>query len=277
MGPGTFLRAGGCHRKLTSRAPEPDDLFTTLSTAIDARARSLRGRTGTSAIFLLNNLSYLRRSVLATSVGDVLGEGLEDTLNKRVRAAKASYLDVWSPLVSALLDAGFAEQTGAAGAIKAGIGAVKGSGGTERRETKDRFVRFHEALDEVEALHQHAKVDENDVELRERLRSEVERMVVPTYAKFVAKHRKDNCADSSLLLCICGIRLISHRFYRLIQVRPIGCGWPRGQDPVVFRVNSAGAALRTVALVAVMSPYQLSERVKRPYGDRDNRLPHRQL
>ncbi|GAA6014027.1 hypothetical protein JCM8202_005117 [Rhodotorula sphaerocarpa] len=190
-----------------------DDLFTTLSTAIDARARSLRGRTGTSAIFLLNNLSYLRRSVLATSVGDVLGEGLEDTLNKRVRAAKASYLDVWSPLVSALLDAGFAEQTGAAGAIKAGIGAVKGSGGTERRETKDRFVRFHEALDEVEALHQHAKVDENDVELRERLRSEVERMVVPTYAKFVAKHRKDNYSSKYVRLDADGLEAKIRSFF----------------------------------------------------------------
>lgn len=143
---------------------------------------------------------------------DVLGEGLEDTLNKRMRSAKAPYLDVWSPLVSALLDAGFAEQTGAAGAIKAGIGAVKGTGGTERRETKDRFVRFHEALEEVEALHAHARIDENDLELRERLRSEVERMVVPTYAKFVQKHRKDNCTSrpfSRLLICYRACMLIA--------------------------------------------------------------------
>jgi exocyst complex protein 7 len=204
------------------------DVFSTLSTALDSRSRNLRGRNGTSAIFLLNNLSFLRQSILASSIVDVLGEGLEDTLNKRMRSAKASYLDVWSPLVSALLDAGFAEQTGAAGAIKAGIGAVKGTGGTERRETKDRFVRFHEALEEVEALHVHARIDENDLELRERLRSEVERMVVPTYAKFVQKHRKDNCTSlalSRLLPLLRAYMLIAwSRSDRLEQVCPTGCG-----------------------------------------------------
>ncbi|GAA5966551.1 hypothetical protein JCM8115_006864 [Rhodotorula mucilaginosa] len=189
------------------------DVFSTLSTALDSRSRNLRGRNGTSAIFLLNNLSFLRQSILASSIVDVLGEGLEDTLNKRMRSAKASYLDVWSPLVSALLDAGFAEQTGAAGAIKAGIGAVKGTGGTERRETKDRFVRFHEALEEVEALHVHARIDENDLELRERLRSEVERMVVPTYAKFVQKHRKDNYSSKYVRLDADGLEAKIRSFF----------------------------------------------------------------
>ncbi|KWU44036.1 hypothetical protein RHOSPDRAFT_18615 [Rhodotorula sp. JG-1b] len=190
-----------------------DDVFSTLSAALDSRARNLRGRNGISAIFLLNNLSFLRQTILASSVVDVLGEGLEDTLNKRMRSAKASYLDVWSPLVSALLDAGFADQTGAAGAIKAGIGAVKGTGGTERRETKDRFVRFHEALEEVEALHAHARIDENDLELRERLRSEVERMVVPTYAKFVQKHRKDNYSSKYVRLDADGLEAKIRSFF----------------------------------------------------------------
>ncbi|POY75704.1 hypothetical protein BMF94_1327 [Rhodotorula taiwanensis] len=190
-----------------------DDVFSTLTNALEARARNLRGRSGSSAIFLLNNLSYLRQSILASSVVDVLGEGLEDTLNKRMRTAKAAYLDVWSPLVAALLDAGFAEQTGAAGAIKAGIGAVKGSGGTERRETKDRFVRFHEALEEVEQLHGQARIDENDVELRERLRSDVERMVVPTYAKFVSRHRKDNYSTKYVRLDADGLEAKIRSFF----------------------------------------------------------------
>ncbi|GAA5839096.1 hypothetical protein JCM11251_003675 [Rhodosporidiobolus azoricus] len=169
-----------------------NDVLSILLTALDSRARLLRGRTGTSSIFLLNNLSYIRHSTLSSSIGDLLGESAEDGLNKRMRTVKASYLDVWSPLVSALLDAGFAEQSGAAGALKAGLGAVKGAGGTERRETKDRFVRFHEALEEVEVLHAGARWEEGEVELRERLKGEVERMVVPTYAKFVQRHRKDN-------------------------------------------------------------------------------------
>ncbi|GAA5851675.1 hypothetical protein JCM8547_001171 [Rhodosporidiobolus lusitaniae] len=179
-----------------------NDVLTILLLALDSRARLLRGRTGTSQIFLLNNLSYIRHSTLSSSIGDLLGESAEDQLNKRMRTTKAAYLDVWSPLVSALLDAGFAEQSGAAGALKAGLGAVKGAGGTERRETKDRFVRFHEALEEVEALHaqQGVRWEEGEVELRERLRDEVERMVVPTYAKFVQRHRKDNYSSKYVRL-----------------------------------------------------------------------------
>ncbi|GAA6058460.1 hypothetical protein JCM3770_002734 [Rhodotorula araucariae] len=177
-----------------------NDVLAVLLTALDTRSRLLRGRPGTAAIFLLNNLSYIRHATLSSSVGDTLGESAEDALNKRMRATKAAYLDLWSPLVSALLDAGFAEQSGAAGALKAGLGAVTGGGGTERRETKDRFVRFHEALEDVEALHAQARFEEGEAELRERLKGEVERMVVPTYAKFVQRHRKDNYSTKYLKL-----------------------------------------------------------------------------
>ncbi|GAA5957033.1 hypothetical protein JCM21900_001761 [Sporobolomyces salmonicolor] len=196
LGPGNW---GGPKSSSTGKDDGDDllpryltDLVSTLLSSLDARSRSLRGPKGTSAIFLLNNISFLRHSILSSLVSDLLGESFEDSLNKRMRSVKSSYLEIWSPLVSALLDAGLAEQGGATSAIKAGIGAVKGTGGTERRETKDRFVRFHEALEEVEALHHAARLEEGEVEMRERLKGEVERMVVPTYAKFVQRHRKDN-------------------------------------------------------------------------------------
>ncbi|GAA5948482.1 hypothetical protein JCM3765_004898 [Sporobolomyces pararoseus] len=170
-----------------------NDLLMTLLNSLDSRSRLLRGRPGTATIYLLNNISFLRHSILSSQTSDFLGESFEDVLNKKMRTTKSSYLEIWSPLVGALLDAGLSEQNGViSGGIKAGIGAVKGSGGTERRDTKDRFVRFHEALEEVEELHRVAKLDEGEVELRERLKGEVERMCVPTYAKFVQKHRKDN-------------------------------------------------------------------------------------
>ncbi|GAA5917741.1 hypothetical protein JCM5296_000956 [Sporobolomyces johnsonii] len=196
LGPGNW----GGPKSSSARTDDGDDLLpryltdlvSTLLTSLDARARSLRGPKGTSSIFLLNNISFVRHSILSSLVSDLLGESFEDSLNKRMRSVKSSYLEIWSPLVSALLDAGLAEQSGATSAIKAGIGAVKGTGGTERRDTKDRFVRFHEALEEVEALHQAARLAEGEVEMRERLKGEVERMVVPTYAKFVQRHRKDN-------------------------------------------------------------------------------------
>ncbi|KAL8280895.1 hypothetical protein RQP46_006574 [Phenoliferia psychrophenolica] len=163
-----------------------NDVLVTLLNSLDLRSRSLRNRSGFAAIFLLNNLSYIRREVLSSQIGDLLGEACEDSLNKRMRSTKAGYLEIWSPLVSALLDAGI-DQSGVAGGIKAGISSLKG--GDEKRETKDRFVRFHDAFEEVESLHQAAKLDEGEQELRERLKGEVERMIVPTYTKFLARHR----------------------------------------------------------------------------------------
>lgn len=102
-------------------------------------------------IFLLNNISYVRREVHSSQIGDLLGEACEDSLNKLFRSAKSNYLEIWSPLIKALLDAP-AETSGATQALKAGLGVVKGGG--EKRETKDRFIRFQEAFEEVEALHQ---------------------------------------------------------------------------------------------------------------------------
>lgn len=163
-------------------------MLVTLLNALDGRTRSLRSRAGLSAIFFLNNISYIRREVLSSQIGDLLGEGCEDLLNKQTRNAKANYLDLYGPLISALLDAG-TDTSGAVGAIKAGIGAVKGGG--EKRENKDRFLKFQDALEEVESIHATSKLSEEDSELRERLKGEVERMVVPTYSKFLARHNAD--------------------------------------------------------------------------------------
>lgn len=164
-----------------------DDVLSTLLTALETRSRSLRS----PAIFLLNNISFIRREVLSSAIGDLLGEASEDNLNKRMRSTKASYLDIFGPLVSTLLDAGTG---GESNVLKVGLGAVKG--GAENRNTKDRFVRFYDAFEQVEELHKVAQLDEGEGELRERLKGEVERMVVPTYTKFLAKHRAGEFSKS---------------------------------------------------------------------------------
>ena len=153
------------------------DVLSTLMTALDSRARTLaRSKPGVNAIFLLNNLSYIRREILSTSVGDVLGESAEDLLNKRNRTAKANYLDVFSPLVGCLMDAGLEGGSSLAGAIKGAVGGQS----SERREVKDRFHRFEDALGEIEVLHRTARLDAGEVEMRERLKGEVDRMVIPS-------------------------------------------------------------------------------------------------
>lgn len=162
-----------------------------------------RFASGVAAIFILNNISYVRRELLMNSnVPDLLassghsrrdsssttatgaGAGssdanIEDELNKRNRQAKTSYLEVFSPLVSCLMDAGVEQSV-----LKSAIGV----GNTEKKDTKDRFGRFNEALEEIESLHKLARLDKNEHNLRERVRDEVIRMCVPTYTRFVQKH-----------------------------------------------------------------------------------------
>jgi exocyst complex protein 7 len=164
-----------------------------------------RFASGVAAILTLNNISYIRRELLLNSnVPDLLASGgtsrrdsssttatgagpgasssdmnIEDELNKRNRQAKTSYLEIFSPLVSCLMDAGV-EQS----ALKSAIGV----GNTEKKDTKDRFGRFNEALEEVESLHKMARLDKNEPNLRERVKDEVIRMCVPTYTRFVQKH-----------------------------------------------------------------------------------------
>lgn len=170
-----------------------DDAITSLLTAVEARAKNLKlpssnqnnitsqtARGGLGPVFMLNNLNHIRREVLESTISDILGQAIEDELNKRVRVCKVRYMEIWSPLISALMDAGGDEGKGTFG-----LGAVKSAlpgqaSGAERREVKDRFGRFNDAFEEVAQLHKVAQFDQADGELRERLRDEIERMIVPT-------------------------------------------------------------------------------------------------
>lgn len=228
------------------------DVIQTLLQALDARARALgsfrhapgsssvlkkdkdqygsgsggnRQGAMSSAMFMLNNISYVRRELLLNSnVPDLMtsagGNGsrrdsssttvtatnsttprdfdIEDELNRRNRQAKTSYLEVFSPLVSCLMDAGVEQSV-----LKSAIGV----GNTEKKDTKDRFVRFNESLEEIENLHHrlpNCKIDKNeDLLLRDRLRDEVVRMCVPTYTAFVKRHEnfsKSECGASAIFV-----------------------------------------------------------------------------
>lgn len=168
-----------------------------------------------SAIFMLNNIAYVRRELLMNSnVPDLLASGnngisssnrrdststsatgpggggsgiggdagIEDELNKRNRLAKSNYLEIFSPLVSCLMDAG-TEQSMLN--LKNAIGV---GGNSEKKDTKDRFIRFNESLDEIENIHKVSRLDKNESDLRERVKDEVVRMCVPTYTAFVKRH-----------------------------------------------------------------------------------------
>ncbi|MBW0512160.1 hypothetical protein O181_051875 [Austropuccinia psidii MF-1] len=176
-----------------------NDALSTLYTALEARSKNLKlrstaantitsptARNGIGAIFLLNNFTYIRREILESTMIDILGDQLEDDLNKKVRMYKVRYLEIWSPLISALMDAGPEEG-------KFGLGAVKSAlpgqhSGAEKRDVKDRLGRFNDAFEEVINLHKAAKLDTDDIEIKKRLRDEIDRMILPTYAKFTQRH-----------------------------------------------------------------------------------------
>ena len=125
--------------------------------------------------------------------GDV---NIEDELNKRHRNAKSAYLEIFSPLVSCLMDAGMSDHHGASSSLKNVIGV---GGNNEKKDTKDRFGRFNEALEEIEHLHRIARLDRNESDLRERVKDEIVRMCVPTYTSFVKRH--DNFSKSESTPC----------------------------------------------------------------------------
>lgn len=176
-----------------------DDALSTLYAAIEARSKNLKlrssaantitsvtARNGVGAIYMLNNFTYIRRELLESMVIDIMGEQLEDQLNKRVRSCKVRYLEIWSPLISALMDAGGDEGKFGLGAVKSALPGQQA--GAERRDVKDRFGRFNDAFEEIIQLHQAARLDNNDPEMKDRLRDELERMIMPTYAKFAQRH-----------------------------------------------------------------------------------------
>lgn len=213
----------------------PADVIHILLTALDARAGAMTGRgnlgvsqvrrdhnvppagrqaAGIAAIFMLNNISFIRREVMMNSnIPDLLSGGsavsrrdssstatgggygnsgggdtsTEDELNKRNRSAKSSYLEIFSPLVSCLMDAGVEHSK-----LKSAVGI----GNTEKQDVKDRYIRFNDALDEIENIHRVARLDKNEDALRERVKDEVIRMCVPTYAAFIKRH--ENFSKSGL-------------------------------------------------------------------------------
>jgi exocyst complex protein 7 len=84
----------------------------------------------------------------------------------------------------------------AAAAAAAGAGSSSGGVAAERRDIKDRFARFQDALADVETLHRIAALDPGEEDMRQRLKDEVSRMVCPTYAKFHSRHQKGEFSKS---------------------------------------------------------------------------------
>ncbi|CCF53274.1 hypothetical protein NDA11_003534 [Ustilago hordei] len=179
-----------------------NDVVAVILTSLEARSRAIR-QPSTASVFLLNNTGHLRRTLSAplpswlgagedekpaSIVSLHLGEMGEDLLNTAFRQANTAYLDAWSPVVAPLMEDQplNANQHYHRHATSKLIGVGSGS---EKNQVKDRFAKFYEALDDLERLHRAYPVSREDVELKERLRRDVTRLVCPMYGRFLGKHK----------------------------------------------------------------------------------------
>lgn len=158
----------------------PDDVVTTAINSLNTLSRTSK-RPAFGSIFLLNNISYLRKHILLDPHHEMLitllSQPTKDALNSNFRMAKAAYFDSnFSPLMQALADDP---------KEKAGKAA-----------TKEKFTRFFDLLEEVMERHKFAKVLEDDDDGRETIGDEVTKLVVPSLQRFTQKHREKEFSKS---------------------------------------------------------------------------------
>ncbi|KAE8227219.1 hypothetical protein CF326_g7596 [Tilletia indica] len=179
------------------------DVAACVCEALAIRSKAIRQQS-TASIFVLNNISYVRnaltdRNPMPTSptspldatppdtvVLEYLSSAGEELLSQTLRQANARYLDAWAPLVTYLMEDA-SSSGGGGGGWKAAY--PRGGFDSDKMPTKERFAKFYEGLDDLERLHRAYPVGREDRELRERLKKEVGRMIVPLYTRFVTKHK----------------------------------------------------------------------------------------
>ncbi|KAH9930452.1 Cullin repeat-like-containing domain protein [Epithele typhae] len=121
------------------------------------------------AIFLLNNVSFLRTQLLVerNSITQILSRPSVEFLNTNFRTAKAGYFDAnFSPLLQTLVD----ERDKGKSAVK------------------EKFTRFFDLLDEVSERHMVARVLVDDPEGRATVADEAGKLVVPSLQRFIQRN-----------------------------------------------------------------------------------------
>ncbi|KAL0062598.1 exocyst complex component exo70 [Marasmius tenuissimus] len=177
-------RAGGTDEQVLLEHYIYDIVNTSIST-LNMVAKSQR-RPPFNAVFLLNNIAYLRRNICIDPKDDrlldYLSKPTQDVLNSNFRTAKSAYFDAnFSPLMQALTDDP---------KEKAGRGA-----------TKEKFTRFYDLLEEVLERHKIAPVLEDDPEERDAVGSDVIKFVIPSLKAFTQKHREKEFSKSKWFVC----------------------------------------------------------------------------
>jgi exocyst complex protein 7 len=150
-----------------------DDIVTTTITSLNVVSQSKR--VPFRAVFLLNNISYLRQNLLLEPSDDAIPSLIPpptaDAVNSAFRTAKAAYFDSnLSPLMQVLTESPKDEKN--------------------RAVVKDKFTKFFILLDEVVERHRLARVLEDDPKARKEIEDETVMLVVPSFRIFMQKHKE---------------------------------------------------------------------------------------
>ena len=126
-------------------------------------------RPALGAIFLLNNVSFLRTQLLVerSAISAILSCPSQELLNSNFRTAKAGYFDAnFSLLLQTLID-------------------EKDKG---KSAVKEKFTRFFGLLDEVTERNQMARVLVDDPDGRATVADEAVKLVVPSLQRFIQRN-----------------------------------------------------------------------------------------
>ncbi|ESK87637.1 exocyst complex exo70 subunit [Moniliophthora roreri MCA 2997] len=150
------------------------DIVNTSVNTLNMVAKTQR-RQPFGSIFLLNNISYLRKNISLDpkhdTLIDYLSKPTQEVLNSNYRTAKSGYFDSnFTPLMQALTDDP-KEKPG-------------------KSATKEKFTRFYDLLEEVMERHKIARVLEDDPEERETIGNDVIKFLIPSLKAFTQKHRE---------------------------------------------------------------------------------------
>jgi len=161
-----------------------DDVVTNAINSLITISRLRRPAFG--SIFLLNNISYLRRHLLQPDhpdLGPLISQPIIDTINSNWRTAKAAYFDTnFSPLMQAISDDP-KEKSG-------------------KSQAKEKFTRFFDLLEEVVERHRMARVLGEDKEAREAVADEIVMVVIPSLSRFTQKQKEKEFSRSELLFVL---------------------------------------------------------------------------
>lgn len=154
--------------------------MTTAIASLNTVSRTAR-RTPYSSVFLLNNISHLRKQLLIQPKDDsilaLLSPSTSEALNSAFRTAKAGYFDLnFSPLMQIFTDDPKDKSNKAA--------------------AKEKFTRFFDLFDELIERHRFAMVLEDDEEGRREIGDEIVMLVVPSFQRFTQKQKDKEFSKS---------------------------------------------------------------------------------